>query len=77
MSRVTDFGPFLGNHLWQSTLFALCVAALAGCKHKNNTSLETPAGTTSMNVQGNAMDANGNPLNASRTVSIMLVVTAD
>ena len=56
---------------------ALCVAALAGCKHKNNTSLETPAGTTALTIQGNAVDANGNPLNASRTVSITLVVTAD
>jgi hypothetical protein len=58
-------------------LALLSVAALAGCKHKKNTSLETPSGTTGMTIQGNAVDANGNPLNASRSVSITLVVTSD
>jgi len=70
--------PWRRRRLISTLAFGLLsVAALAGCKHNKNTSLETPAGTTAMTVQGNAVDANGNPLNASRSVTITLVVTSD
>ena len=42
-------------------------AALAGCHHKTNTTVVgTPNGTTTMVIQGQALDANGNALSTSR-----------
>jgi hypothetical protein len=43
-------------------------AVLAGCHHSSTTQVGTPTGTTTMVVQGQALDASGNPLNASRTM---------
>jgi sugar lactone lactonase YvrE len=77
---VMNFGPFGRRRrpLISMLGFAgLSVAALAGCHHSKGPSLATPTGTTLMTIQGNAVDANGNSLNASRTVSISLVVTSD
>jgi hypothetical protein len=45
----------------------LVAAALAGCHHNKNTSVVgTPVGPTTMTIQGQALDASGNPLNTSR-----------
>ena len=60
--------------------FALSAAcamafALTAC-HRSSVTITsgTPVGETTMLVQGNALDANGNPLNASRQVEVMLDV---
>ena len=53
----------------------LVAAALAGCHKKSTTNpFATPAGTSVMTIVGNAVDAHGNPLNASRSVTITLDV---
>jgi hypothetical protein len=45
----------------------LVVAVLAGCHHNSNTTVVgTPVGATTMVIQGQALDASGNPLNTSR-----------
>jgi hypothetical protein len=55
---------------------ALLGGVLAGC-HKKSTasSLATPTGTSVMTIEGNAVDAAGNPLNAGRSLTITLDVT--
>jgi hypothetical protein len=46
---------------------ALGGASLAGCHHsKNTTVVGTPNGATTMVIQGQALDASGNPLSTSR-----------
>ena len=46
---------------------ALVGAVLAGCHHNSNTTVVgTPVGATTMVIQGQALDASGNPLNTSR-----------
>lgn len=45
---------------------AMVATALGGCHHKTNTVLGTPAGQTTMIIQGVAYDSNGNSLNAAR-----------
>jgi len=51
-------------------------AAVAGCGGKQQLVLPTtPAGSTNMDVIGQALDANGNPINAARSVQIILSVT--
>jgi hypothetical protein len=54
----------------------VAAAALAGCHH-NAPVGGTPVGTTTMIIQGQALDANGNPLNTSRPMPqiILDVVT--
>jgi hypothetical protein len=53
----------------------LVAAALAGCHKKSTTNpFATPAGTSVMTIVGNAVDAHGNPLNASRSVTVTLDV---
>ena len=42
------------------------VAVLEGCHHAKVVPTGTPVGTTDMVIQGQALDASGNPLNASR-----------
>lgn len=56
----------------------LIAGALAGCHHKGTTgpTSATPAAATTMTILGNAVDANGTPLNASRPLQIILDVTA-
>lgn len=58
-------------------LAASLTLAASGCHHKSATvTSATPAGVTSMTIHGNAMDAHGNPLSASRSMQIILDVTA-
>jgi sugar lactone lactonase YvrE len=52
------------------------VAIFVGCHHATITSNATPAGAVTMTVQGAALDKNGNPLNATRGVTIILDVIA-
>lgn len=53
----------------------ICGAIVLGCGKKNQTSTATPIATTTMNVPANAVDANGNSLNAGRGLQIILDVT--
>ncbi len=54
---------------------AITAIVLAGCHHsKQIGSSATPTGTYSLTVLGNALDANGNPLNASRSLTMTLDV---
>jgi hypothetical protein len=57
---------------------AASLALLAsGCHHGGAAvTSATPAGVTTMTLYGNALDASGNPLNASRSMQIVLDVTA-
>lgn len=59
-------------------IFALAgvvAVIVAGCHGKGTAvTTATPSVTTSMTLMGNALDANGNSLNASRTFQITLVV---
>ena len=58
-----------------ATVAALMIAA--GCHHgAAKPTSATSAGTTDMYIQGNALDAQGNPLGASRSLEVMLTVTA-
>jgi len=59
------------------TIPIIALAALAGCHHKNGTTVfpGTPTGTTTMIVTGNAVDASGNSLKASRTIQFILQVS--
>jgi hypothetical protein len=51
-------------------------AMIAGCGGKGVVlTPATPAGTTNMSVLGQALDANGNPINAQRSLKIILSVT--
>ena len=54
------------------------VALFVGCGGHGATKVTsaTPPSTTTMQLQGTALDANGNPLNASRSLHIILNVTA-
>jgi hypothetical protein len=53
----------------------LAAAVLAGCHHHGTTiTTATPVGTTNLTVLGNALDATGNSLNASRTFQVTLDV---
>jgi sugar lactone lactonase YvrE len=53
----------------------ICGAFLLGCGSKTPTpSTATPLGQTTMNVTANALDSNGNSLNAGRGLQIMLDV---
>ena len=54
------------------------VAIFAGCGGHGaaKATSATPAGTTTMQLQGTALDSHGNPLNASRSLHIILNVTA-
>lgn len=54
------------------------VAIFVGCGGHGVTKVTsaTPPSTTTMQLQGSALDANGNPLNASRSLHIILNVTA-
>jgi hypothetical protein len=55
----------------------LAVVVLPSCHHKSaKVTSATPVGVTAMTIQGNALDANGNPLSASRSMQIILDVTA-
>jgi hypothetical protein len=55
----------------------LALVVLPSCHHKSaKVTSATPAGVTSMTIQGAALDANGNPLGASRSMKIILDVTA-
>ena len=50
-------------------------AALAGCHHHSAVVGDaTPTGTTALTMLGNALDANGKPLNSSRQFQVSLVV---
>ena len=57
-------------------LIVFAGAALSACGKKNNsaTSTATPIATTTMNVLASAVDANGNSINASRGLQIVLDV---
>jgi hypothetical protein len=61
-------------------VFALAgVAALAftGCHHASTAQTPaTPVAVTTMTLHANALDANGNPLNASRSLQVILDVIA-
>ena len=55
---------------------AVGVAALivAGCGGGNSTIGATPVATTNMTIFGNALDVNGNPINAGRQTQIIMDV---
>lgn len=58
-------------------IFALAgvvAVIIAGCHKGAAVTTATPSATTSMTLMGNALDANGNSLNASRTFQITLVI---
>jgi hypothetical protein len=56
---------------------ALGFEGLAGCHHSNGTISRpgTPTGTTTMLVTGNALDASGNSLQASRSLQFIVQVS--
>jgi hypothetical protein len=55
----------------------LALLVLPSCHHKKATvTSATPAGLTTMTIHGNALDAEGNPVNAARSMRITLDVTA-
>jgi hypothetical protein len=54
---------------------AIVAIVFAGCRyHRATTTPATPTGATIMTLQGNALDANGNALNASRPLRVILDV---
>jgi hypothetical protein len=53
----------------------LAAALFMGCHHGGRlTTPATPTGATTITLQGNALDASGNPLNAARTLQVILDV---
>ena len=65
----------LGLALGCAAATALTLAA--GCHHGAAPATPaTPPATTDMELQGNALDAQGNPLDASRSLRVILTVTA-
>jgi hypothetical protein len=73
-----------GGRAWKRVPLALAcaglaaVAIIAGCGGKGAVKVTsaTPPTTTTMQLQGTALDSHGNPLNASRSLHIILNVTA-
>jgi hypothetical protein len=67
---------------WRWAVFAcagtIAVAFLAGCGSQGGTksTSATPAATSTLKIQGNALDASGNPLNTGRSLNVILNVTA-
>jgi len=55
---------------------ALTALIFAGCGSSGSTAIPTPIGVYSLTVTGNAVDASGNPLNASRPLAFTLDVIA-
>lgn len=58
-----------------ATIFA--GLAFLGCHHSSTPTTETPTGTYSLTITGNALDASGNALNASRSLSFTLDVVTE
>jgi hypothetical protein len=57
-------------------VLALTTLLLAGCGSSGVSGIATPIGTYTLTITGNALDASGNPLNASRAVSFTIDVVA-
>ncbi len=70
------FGPGARRAVVALALIVFAGAALSACGKKNNaaTSTATPIAITTMNVFASAVDANGNSINASRGLQIVLDV---
>jgi len=57
-------------------VFGLTALLLAGCGSSGVSGIATPVDTYTLTITGSALDASGNPLNASRAVSFTLDVVA-
>lgn len=55
-------------------LLAFTALVFVGCHHSSATTAETPTGVYPLTITGNALDANGNALNAARSLSFTLNV---
>jgi len=60
---------------WICAFATLSAIVFAGCHHGSSAATTaTPVGVTSLTITGNALDANGNPINASRALQFTIDV---